>query len=179
MNKRVRHHCQPELKKDIEIFITTTRAECQKHKKVYLRKLEGEEISLPADHFNRTQPNYKPFIDRKEGTIGTTGFVDKLKLKKGAKIIMIHNVKVSDCLTNGQLGNFVDTIKSTDGKVVMLVLKLKNKNAGLENRLKFKGYLAKYPPGRWHSWINCQSCTIPSQTSTCHNSSQNSRTDYP
>ena len=145
LNERVRHKCRPELKKDVELFITPTRAECQKHNNDYLKKLDGEEILLPADHFNRTQPNYKPFIDHKEGTIGTTGFVDKLQLKKGAKIIMIHNVKVSDCLTNGQLGNFIDTIKTTDGKVAMLVIKLKNKNAGQENRQKFKGFLAKYP----------------------------------
>ena len=110
-----------------------------------MSKLDGEIISLQAEHFHRTQENFKPFINKKEGAIGTTAFIDKLKLKKGANIIMIHNCSVSDCLTNGQLGIFVDTVKSRDGKVNMLILKMKNARAGAENMRKNRKVLIKYP----------------------------------
>ena len=93
----------------------------------------------------RTQKKFSPFIDKKDGSIGTTGFQDELVLKLGVKIIIIHNVDTSDGLTNGQLGELVDVIYTKDGKVDKLVVKLRKPDAGIKNRRKFSGLLWKYP----------------------------------
>ena len=100
---------------------------------------------MKARHYHPTQKKFKPFIDHKEGTIGTTSFQDNLRLKIGAKIIIIHNIDTSDSLTNGQLGVLVAVIKSKDGEVDKLIVKLQKKNAGIQNRRKFAGLASKYP----------------------------------
>ena len=48
--------------------------------------------------------NFKPQINQKDNAIGTTSFKDELNLKKGAKVMIIHNISVPDGLTNGQRG---------------------------------------------------------------------------
>ena len=100
---------------------------------------------MKARHYHPTQKKFKPFIDKKEGTIGTTAFLDVLKLKIGAKIIIIHNIDVSDGLTNGQLGVLVAIINSKDGEADKLIVKPQKKSAGIQNRRKFPGLAMKYP----------------------------------
>ena len=48
-------------------------------------------------------------------------------------------------LTNGQLGELVDIIKTTKGEADKLIIKLKNQNAGKFNKSKYPGLNAKYP----------------------------------
>ena len=59
--------------------------------------------------------------------------------------MIIHNTDTADCLTNGQLGELVDIIKTTKGEVDKLVIKLKNKHAGRFDRSKYPGLSSKYP----------------------------------
>ena len=111
----------------------------------YLKSLEGETIILKAIHFHPTQKKFTPFIDKKEGTIGTTAFQDELKLKIGAKVILINNIDTTDGLTNGQLGELIDTIETKNGDVEKLIINLKKKGSGAKNRERFPGLAAKYP----------------------------------
>ena len=71
---------------------------------------------------------YTPFIDKKEGAIGTTAFQDELRLKISANIIIIHNIDTSDGLTNGQLGELIEIVKTKDGEADKLIIKLKRKD---------------------------------------------------
>ena len=66
-------------------------------------------------------------------------------MKIGAKIIVIHNIDTSDGLTNGQLGVLVNIIKSKDGVVEKLIVKLQRKEIGVRNRRKHQGLLYKHP----------------------------------
>ena len=93
--------------------------------------IKGNEIILKAIHYNSTQKSYKPFIDKKEGAIGTTSFLDSIKVKIGCKVILIHNIDTSDGLTNGQLGKLVTIIFTKDGKPDKLIINLKKSTAGL------------------------------------------------
>ena len=68
-----------------------------------------------------------------------------MKLKLGASIILINNIDTSDGLTNGQLGEFIQTINTKDGEVDKLIIKLKKKEIGENNRRKFPGLTSKYP----------------------------------
>ena len=111
----------------------------------YINSLQGEEIESKARHYHATQKKFKPFIEHKEGAIGTTAFIDELKLKIGAKIIIIHNIDTSDGLTNGQLGELIGMIKTKDGEIDKLIVKLKKKDAGTQNRRQFPGLASRYP----------------------------------
>ena len=48
-------------------------------------------------------------------------------------------------LTNGQLGILVDVIRTTEGKIDKLIIKLHNNKAGRQNQHKYPGLSAKYP----------------------------------
>ena len=144
LKERVRPRKHEDLK-NASLYIVPTRDRCSKYNKIFLDSVEGEEIELNARHYHATQKKYKPFIEKKDGTIGTTGFEDKLKLKIGAKIILIHNIDTSDGLTNGQFGELVGVIKSKDGDIDKLVVKPLRKDAGVQNRRKFPGLTKKYP----------------------------------
>ena len=73
-------------------------------------------------------------IEHKEGAVASTELKNELILKIGAKVMLIHNIDTVDCLTNGQLGVLVDVIKTTDGKIDKLLVKLQNTKAGKNNR---------------------------------------------
>ena len=105
------------------------RKECAKLNLEYLNSIKGELIQIKAKHHHATQKKYKPWIEPKEGAVATTSFLDELKLKLSAKVMIIHNIDTADCLTNGQLGELVDIIKTTNGDVDKLIIKLQNQTA--------------------------------------------------
>ena len=73
---------------------------------------------------------------KNDGSVASASFINELKLKLGAKIMLIHNIDTSDCLTNGQLGVLVSVIKAKMGDINKLIIKLNCLEAGAENRRK-------------------------------------------
>ena len=59
--------------------------------------------------------------------------------------MLVHNIDTVDCLTNDQLGELIDVIKTKSGEVDKLVIKLQNKTAGKLNRQNHPGLAARYP----------------------------------
>ena len=143
LKTRVRPKNHQDLK-EVNLFIVPTKIACTRFNKEYLKALDGNEIKLKARHYHATQRKFTPFIEKKEGAIGTTAFQDEIMLKIGAKIIIIHNIDTSDGLTNGQLGELVSIIYSKDGEVDKLIIKLQKKDAGQQNRKQFPGLSVKY-----------------------------------
>ena len=144
LKKRVRSSKHKDLK-EASLYIVCKRKDCARMNLEYIVRLKGKAITLKAKHHHPTQKNFKPYIEPKEGAVATTSFLDEIILKIGANIIIIHNVATTDSLTNGQLGTLIDVIKTTDGKVDKLVVKLNNKSAGKQNRSKHPGLAARYP----------------------------------
>ena len=135
-----------EIYKEVEIYIVCTRKTSKNINLEYLNKEEGHEIILKASHSHALQGNYKPKIDD-VGEVGKTGFTDELKLKIGSKVMLIQNIDVADCLTNGQLGTLVGTTKAQNECVKMLIVDFKNKNVGKTWRKEHPAQAAKYPGG--------------------------------
>ena len=92
----------------------------------------------------KDKTNYKPFINKKDGGVGTTALQNEIFVNIGAKIMIVHHICVADLLTNGQHGELVDVLLSNDGKPYKLVVKLVDKNAGKENQSKYSEILSKY-----------------------------------
>ena len=132
---------------EVSLYIVCKKKDCARINKQYIESLPGNEINIHAKHFLTTEKKYKPFICQKEGTIGASSFMDILKLKIGCKIILIHNIDISDRLTNGQLGILLDVVKAEDGSIVKCIVKFKNERAGHQSRQRNLQYAAKYPDG--------------------------------
>ena len=134
--------------KDADLWISCTRAECDKRNKAYLSKIEGRLILLKAKHFQKSGDNFNPrkYLDAKDGAIAGTAFIDLIRAKIGCRVMIIFNVNVIDGITNGQFGMLVDVIKTTTGNVDKLVIRPKDPSIGEENRRKFP-QLAKLHPG--------------------------------
>ena len=134
--------------KNADLWISCTRAECDKRNKDYLAKIKGSLIVLKAKHFQKSGENFsaRKFIDAKDGAIAGTAFIDLITVKIGCRVMIIFNVNVIDGITNGQFGWLVDVIKTTKGNVDKLVIRPKDPSIGEENRRKFP-QLAKLHPG--------------------------------
>ena len=130
-----------------DLYIGGKRKQCYKINKNYIfhQLQESPLLKLKAVNFHQTRKNFKPKIDEKDKTIGTTSFKDILFLRKGARIMIIHNIDTLDSLTNGQMGILKDVIESKEGNVEKLIVKLDNEYAGKLNRQKHPYLTEKYP----------------------------------
>ena len=87
--------------KDIEnagLYISSKVKPCYDINSKYIAKLKGTAMKLKAVHHHDNIKSYKPFIKKRDGTIGETGFQDILILKPGARVIIIHNIDTLDSL---------------------------------------------------------------------------------
>ena len=105
-----------------------------------LAKLEGDEEVFKARHSHHLQAEFKPPIDD-VGEVGPTQYMDEVRLKKGCPVMLLQNVDVADCLSNGQLGTYVDTVKGANGMVKVMMVKFKHPKAGQNWRERNPGIL--------------------------------------
>ncbi|MCS5643815.1 MAG: AAA family ATPase [Dehalococcoidia bacterium] len=131
-----------------DIHIVTTRAEAHKLNEGHLKKLPGEVVCVKAINIRSNEKSFKPTINGKDGTIGInsgTGFMDELKVKTNARVMMIKNVNTADKLTNGQTGVIKDIIRDKNGSVSYIMVTFSNASAGRQAREKYPNLKFKYP----------------------------------
>ena len=144
LKSRVRPPGHPDLE-NASLYIIPTKKPCAIMNDIYIKKLTGEMITATAYHHHNLNKKFKPRLDPVDDTVGGTGFVNELKIKIGAQIMLIYNVNTIDGLTNGQLGVVKHVIRDKNGILDKIIIKFKNPKAGKENRDKFKKILKDYP----------------------------------
>ena len=142
MRVRAKNH---EDLQTASLYIMCKRKPCSEMNDVHLNSLNRDLVTAEAKHHHATQSKYKPYISPKDGVVGPTSFKDKLKLKIGVKLMIIHNIDTADGLTNGQMGKLVHMVKTTKGEVDKLIIELNNPKAGQKNRSQFPNLAAKFP----------------------------------
>ena len=84
-------------------------------------------------------------MDEIDNTVAGTGFVDELKIKIGAQIMLIYNVDTLDGLSSGQLRIVQHAIKTKEGKLDKIIIKFNKPNIGKDNQQKFPMILKDHP----------------------------------
>ena len=144
LNTRVRPKGHEDLK-SVTLFIDCKRKTCGELNLDYLNSLDGELVTIKAKHHHATQAKYKPYINPKDGVVGSTSFMDKLLVKVNAKVMITHNIDTADGLTNGQIGKIEKIVKTMKGDIDKLIVKLSSAKSGQMNRSNNKNLLLKYP----------------------------------
>ena len=144
LKTRIRKKNHPDLNN--ALFIACKKVAVNEHNEKCLNGITGKLYEMKAKHLTRMKQKFKPYI-KKDGTISDTQFLDILKLKIGAKVMLIYNVDVSDLLCNGAMGTLIGIELTQDGNVDKLIVKFANPKAGKESRRKHPNYSKKYPEG--------------------------------
>ena len=133
LQKRVYKETSKGVKK-ADIYLGCKRKEVSEINLKYIAKLSGKPIILMAKHHHATQKSYKPQINKKDGNIANTAFQNEVIVKIGAKLMIINNIDVIDMLSNGQIGVLEEVIKTKEGEVEILVIRLNDRKAGKKNQ---------------------------------------------
>ena len=144
LRTRVRKKYHPDLKDSL--YIAAKRVIANEHTEKCLNSMKGSLHEIRAKHFTKLKQNFKPYI-KENGSISDTQFLDRLKLKIGARVMLIYNVDVSDLLANGAMGTLMAVEMTKDGNVDKLIIKFANPKVGLQSRKKHPLYAKKYPEG--------------------------------
>ena len=98
-----------------------------------LVRLQSKLYTIEAKH----DPPTRKVNITSAGTIEETGFLQTLRLKTGARVMVIHNINTMDGLTNGARGNVIE-ILAKDERVRYILIQFDNPNIGIEHRRKFR-----------------------------------------
>ena len=145
LNTRARKKDHPDLRK--ALFITAQVKPATEYNEKMINRLHGKLFVSKATHIQTLSKKFKPRIQEKSGRIGDTMFVDVLNLKIGARVMVIHNIDVSDLLTNGAIGTVLGIEESQSGSVSAVIIKFDNPLVGKEARKRKPMMTRKYPDG--------------------------------
>ena len=128
LKERVRKKGHKDLKDSL--FITAKKEPVAKYNEIQVCKLPGQLYISKATHIQTMSKSYKPKIEHNTGRIGDTQYVDALKIRIGARVMLIYNIDVSDLLCNGATGTVVGIEESLKGTVNAVIVKFDNPAAG-------------------------------------------------
>ena len=92
LETRVRPSEHPDIK-NATFNIVSTVTKAHEMNMAYLNSLPGPLTVIKAINYKTNQKNFKPTLSPKDGQISNTGFLDELKLKVGAKVMLIKNLR--------------------------------------------------------------------------------------
>ena len=145
LKSRVRSKGHPDLKD--ALYISAKKAPVARFNEKSLSKLPGKLYISKATHMQKLTKSYKPKVCEVTGRIGETNYVDQLKLKKGARVMMIANIDVADLLCNGAVGEVQGIEEGQNGVITAVIVKFDNPTAGKNARDRHPNMTKKYPNG--------------------------------
>ena len=145
LKTRIRSKGHPDLKG--ALFISAKVKPVARFNEIALIKTSGKMYVSKSRHIQAMSKSYKPRIDKKSGRIGDTQFVDELNLKKGARVMLISNIDVSDLLCNGAVGTVLGIEEGQNGVISAIIVKFDNPGAGKQARERNPMMGKKYPGG--------------------------------
>ena len=126
---------------DNSFHIFYTNREVFDHNIKMIDKLQTEEFQIPA---SLVHPDYwKPEVNEKDGTVDSTSFLMSMIIKVGARVSMVFNISLIDCLVNGAMGTVVG-IEAKGQEVSAIIVAFDNPNAGERQREKYPNLSRKY-----------------------------------
>lgn len=94
-----------------------------------------------------TKKEFHPGVE-KDGKVNKTPVDSVLYLKKNARVVLVHNIDVSDGLNNGAKGKVLDFIKDEEGKIIQVVVEFDHSESGASLRQKQTNkFREQYPQG--------------------------------
>ena len=126
------------------LYIFPTKEMVKRYNEQQLSRLEGDLEVLEATNILTTKKYFDPPVDEKDGKVRGTPLANVLYLKKEARIVLIHNVDISDGLNNGAKGKVLSFIKKDDA-VTHIMVEFDDENAGkaLRESSPIKTYLER------------------------------------
>ena len=146
LESRVRPSGHPDIN-NATFNIVSTVAKAHEMNTTYLNNLPGPLIIIKAINYTANQREFSPRLSPKDGQISSTGFLDELKLKLGAKVMLIKNLDTRDFLTNGQTGILMDIVRDNKGAVRYLIVRFDREGAGRRAREREPQLVLTYPGG--------------------------------
>ena len=137
---------RPEGHTDLQgaMYVTCTNKSVQKMNEIRLSELKAELHVVEAKNIHPTIKNFQPKVDER-GTVGGTGFVQTLRIKVGARVMLIHNLEVIDGLANGTRGELIAVQTDKNGQVIRLIIKFDEEFQGANRRRAYPSISKKYP----------------------------------
>ena len=146
LRTRVVSKDDPRIPEDT-LYVFPRRKEVKEMNEHKLNLLEEDLVVLKATNILCTKRHFEPYVDEVDGKVRNTPLTNVLYLKKRAKIILIHNIDLSDGLVNGTEGIVLDFLKQGD-MVTHVVVELNDKEAGQKLRQsQSHTFLCLYPHG--------------------------------
>ena len=118
-------------------FIAPLRVNVAKWNTEKLNENKGGAFTIKAIHLDAMRRHFEPYIDPKDGIVGSTGFMDTLTLKKGCPVMITTNLDTSDGITNGTIRTLFDVVLNAKKEVQYLLVDLGNPNKGKSNTARF------------------------------------------
>ena len=106
------------------------------HNLKMLERLSSENfVSQSIDVFPKSFSDVEKNKVKNMKQTDTGGLAGELKLKIGARVMLVSNIDIDDRLINGQLGT-VTNFKSRDGQIQIIYIKFDDTNDGLQAQKK-------------------------------------------
>ena len=131
-----------DLHHDVDsMHLCYTNQETQDHNDKMLSKLDGPLLKIEAIKMypKGRKPSIKP-----DGRIEDLNVLDILKVKVGARVVMVYNVNTIDDLVNGSTGTIVAVEKSKKNTVECIIVKFDTESMGQMQRMRYPEYAEKY-----------------------------------
>ena len=91
LKERVREIDDPDIPENA-LYCVSLNAEVNQINEVKMEFLDGEIVESHARHYCSTLRNYRPRIDPRLGWVANTRYLNLLKMKVGARIMLIFNI---------------------------------------------------------------------------------------